>query len=131
MGWLRVKRAKGIVLKFDATHSPEFRNYCIFFSENRSSKKFTCHSLNFSGGALIKNKGESYIFPKMPILTPFYVVFFFPEVCLFFLVFFFPEKSLNFTHSLVSNLVFFFPAPEKKIHQFYSLMLFLTKMSQM
>ena len=74
MGWLRVKRAKGIVFffsleKFAATHSPEFRNYCIFFSENRSSKKFTCHSLNFSGGALIQNKGESYIFPKMPIFV--------------------------------------------------------------
>ena len=80
-----------------------------------SLKKFTCHSLNFSGGALIKNKGESYIFPKMPILTPFYVVFFFSlGLYFFFLYFFFPEKSLNFTHSLVSNLVFFFRYRKKK-----------------
>ena len=71
----------------------------FFFSENRSSKKFTCHSLNFSGGALIKNKGESYIFPKMPILTPFYVVFFFSRGLSFFSCIFFSWKKFKL-HSL-------------------------------
>ena len=104
--------------KFAATHSLDFRNHCIFFSRKPgkkntsvfffSLKKFTCHSPNFSGGALIKNKG-------IPILTPFYVVFFFSRgLYFFFLYFFFPEKSLNFTHSLVSDLVFYFFRHRKK-----------------
>ena len=90
----------------------------LFFSQ----KEFTCHSLNFYGGALIKNRGIWYIFSKKPFLGQFFVVFFFTRGLYFFsLYFFFPENSLNLTHSLVSNHVFFFPAPEKKIHHFYSL----------
>ena len=79
---------------FPKTGKKKIQVYFFF-----SSKKFTCHSLNFSGGALIKNKGESYIFPKMPILTPFYVVFFFPEVCIFFSCIFFSWKKFKL-HSL-------------------------------
>ena len=55
--------------------------------------------------SLNKKKRENVFFLNA-ILTPFYVVFFLPEIC-FFLCIFFPENFSNFTYSLVSNIVFF------------------------
>ena len=128
--------------KFAATHSLDFRYNCIFFFRKLgkkntavlffSQKEFTCHSLNFSGGALIKNRGKWYIFSKKQFSTQFFVVFFFTRGLYFFsLYFFFPENSLNLTHSLVSNHVFFFSGTGiKKLYYFYSLTRFWTKLSQ-
>ena len=48
-------------------------------------------------------------FSKIPFLTTFCVVIFFPRS-----VFFFPRKRLNFTQSLVSNLCIFFFGTGKK-----------------
>ena len=84
------------------THS-NLRSSVFFFSEKMGKKiqlyffisqeKFTFHSLNFSGGAFIKNRGKSYIFSEIPFLTPFYVVFlFFRDLYFFSLDFFFLEK---------------------------------------
>ena len=108
------------------THSLKFWNICIFFFQKDGKKKiqlyffisqekFTFHSLNFSGGAYIKNKEESYIFSEMPFLTPFYVVFFFPEICIFFLVFFFPGKVYaSLTHSFQTSVFFYFRCRKRK-----------------
>ena len=89
------------------------KNTVVFFF---SQEKFTFHSLNFSGGAYIKNKEESYIFSEMQFVTSFYVVFFFPRSVFFSLYFFFSSwKSLRLTHSLISNVcIFLFPVSEKK-----------------
>ena len=99
---------------FPKTGKKNTRVYFFFL------KKFTCHSLNFSGGALIKNKGESYIFPKMPILTPFYVVFFFSEVCIFFFLYFFFSWKKFKLHSLTrfKPCIFFFRHRKKKYSVF-------------
>ena len=116
------------------THSLKFWNICIFFFQNDGKKKiqlyffisqekFTFHSLNFSGGAYIKNKEESYIFSEMPFFTPFYVVFFFPEICIFFpCIFFFLEKFTPHSLTHFKRLYFFISGVGKeKIHCFYSL----------
>ena len=93
-----------------------------------SQEKFTFHSLNFSGGAYIKNKEESYIFSEMPFLTPFYVVFFFPRSVFFFPCIFFSWKSLRLTHSLISNVcIFLFPVSEKKKYSVFTHSLDLVK----
>ena len=121
------------------THSLKFWNICIFFFQKDGNKKiqlyffisqekFTFHSLNFSGGAYIKYKEESYIFSEMPFLTPFYVVFFFPEICIFFPCIFFSWKSLRLTHSLISNVcIFLFPVSEKKKYSVFTHSLDLVK----
>ena len=116
------------------THSLKFWNICIFFFPKRwkkkiqlyffiSQEKFTFHSLNFSGGAYIKNKEESYIFSEMPFLTPFYVVFFFSEICIFFpCIFFFLEKFTPHSLTHFKRLYFFISGVGKeKIQCFYSL----------
>ena len=120
------------------THSLKFTVICIFFAEKMEKKiqlyffsqeKFTFHSLNFSGGAYIKNRGESYIFSEIPFLTPFYVVFlFFRDLYFFPCIFFFLEKFKPHSLTHFKRLYFFISGVGKeKIQCFYSLTRFCQK----
>ena len=100
-GWGQRDRIFFSLKKFAAIHSLDFRNHNFFFPKTRgkntavllffSQKEFTCHSLNFSGGALIKNRGKWYIFSKKLFSTQFLLYFFYPRSVFFSLYFFFPE----------------------------------------
>ena len=127
--------------KFAATHSLDFRYNCIFFFSENREKKYSCTFFfpervympltQLFWRCFNKKQGDMVYFFKKAIFNPvFCCIFFYTRSVFFFFVFFFPENSLNLTHSLVSNHVFFFPAPEKKIHHFYSLTRFWTKLSQ-
>ena len=126
-----------------STHSLKIVKSCIFFFPKTKKKKNTAlffffpekvylHSLNFFGGGHIKNKLKKPYFSKSGSFNPKYVVFFFLPCSVFFLhVFFFSCKSLSLTHSLISNLVFFFsPGTGKKNTVFLLTHTILLKMSQ-
>ena len=103
---------------------------CIFFWKTKKKKysrifffpeKVYLHSLNFFGGGHIKNKLKKPDFSKSGSFNPKYVVFFFLPCSVFFLhVFFFSWKSLRVTHSLISNLVFFFSGHRKKKYSVFT-----------
>ena len=130
----------------DCAHSLTqiWKNLYFFFFRKSGKKKNTAVFFFFPGKdymsltqlfwmSLYKKIGGKLCFFKIAIFKHILrCIFFFQDLYFFSLYFFFSWKRLNFTHSLVSNLcIFFFPAPEKKkIHCFYSLTRFWTKLSQ-
>ena len=122
------------------THS-NLEKSVFFFSEHREKKiqlyfffpeKDYMSLTQLFWMSLHKKIGGKLCFFKIAIFKHILrCIFFFQDLYFFSLYFFFSWKRLNFTHSLVSNLcIFFFRHRKKKIHCFYSLTRFWTKLSQ-